>query len=163
MTAAVVKRRTLKVSETPYETVPPEVDATPEESFAPEPFLPYAGAEPEPFGGEAPSEPVAPQPEPDLPFYYHAWAPNLTVRRGRPEGFRFRGARYQPRTEQQNANARAYLAQVVPGGNPDRWMGDTPGFTREVRCPECGFFTSNLDVMDDHNQHTKHHVRIPDL
>lgn len=110
-------------------------------------------ADPEPPAAEAPANGA-------FPHYYHAYLPNLTIRRGRANEIRFRGGIYGPQTAEQEADVRAALAKYVPGGDPDRWKGDTMfdqhGAPREMRCKECGFFTANFDVFADHEMHTKH-------
>ena len=129
-----------------------------EQDFAPEPEL-----EPDEDRGFGPrpdyTAPTPPPPQ-DFPVYYHAYLPNLTIRRGRPDEIRFRGGVYTPPNEGMEERVREALAQYVPGGDVDRWKGDTlfdrAGNPRELRCRECGFFTGNDQVYDDHLQHTKH-------
>lgn len=114
-------------------------------------------------GGEADSglgerpEPVAPPPaEAGIPHYYHAYMPHLRVKRGRKDALRWMGGVIHPTTREQEARVRAALVKYVPGGNPDRWMGDTPGLDDDLRCSECGYFTRNFNVWKDHKQKTGH-------
>lgn len=105
------------------------------------------GARPEPT-------PKAPEPEHDIPHYYHAYMPHLRVRRGRKNALRWRGGVIYPRTPDQEQRVRDALRKYVPGGDPDRWKGDN--LPKEIRCAECGYFTRNFQVWEDHMQHTGH-------
>lgn len=107
------------------------------------------GARPEPA-------PVVPAVEHEIPHYYHAYLPHLRVRRGRKNALRWRGGVIYPRTPDQEARVREALRKYVPGGDPDRWKGDTPGIDQDLRCDECGYFTRNIQVWQDHRQHTGH-------
>jgi hypothetical protein len=109
--------------------------------------------------GERPEPtPKVPEPEYDIPHYYHAFMPNLWVKRGRRDALRWRGGVIRPRTPAQEARVRHALEKYVPGGNPDRWKGDTPGLDEDLRCHDesCGFFTRNINVWKDHGKKTGH-------
>lgn len=118
-----------------------------------------AAAEAEPAPEPAPEAEPAPA-APAFEPYYHPYLPNLYIHRGRRDQVRFQGGVYVPKTPQQEANVRQALTKYVPGRNPDRWKGDNlfdrNGNVKEQRCRECGFFTGNSEVMDDHLQWTKH-------
>jgi hypothetical protein len=117
-------------------------------------------------GWEAVSD-LGPRPEPapkpppsDAPdvIYYHAYYRNLRVKRGRKDAVRWRnGAVWVKKDSPQEERVRHYLVKYVPGGNPDRWMGDTLDADEEdLRCPECAYFTRNTRVWRDHMKHTGH-------
>lgn len=104
-------------------------------------------------------EPVAPEPPPLVapPHYYHAFYPNLRVKRGRKDALRWRGGVIYPKNAEQEARIRAALVKYAPGGNVDRWKGDTLDPDEEdLRCSECGYFTRNTRVWRDHMKHTGH-------
>ena len=134
------KKRRITGPDGKFQWIPVESDATP----PPE-------AEADEGAPEAPEPPAPPR---EFPIYYHAYLPNLAIHRGRSTQIKFRGGIFQPRTEQQEARVRKALRKYVPGRNPDRWMGDNS--PRELRSRECGFFTSNFEVMVEHLTHTKH-------
>jgi hypothetical protein len=123
-------------------------DDVPPEFAEPVYVNPDLGERPEPA-------PVVVETQP-YTHYWHAWLPNLTVKRGRKDQVRFKGGIYTPRSAVQDANVRKALAKYVPGGDPDRWKGDTPGLDEDLSCPECGFMTANFKVWKDHLQHTQH-------
>lgn len=106
--------------------------------------------------GPRPEPPPAPPPAEDRPHYYHAYLPHLRVRRGRKDALRWRGGVIYPTSAEQEARVRKALVKYVPGGDPDRWKGDTPGLERDLRCPECAYFTRNFNVWTDHGRKTGH-------
>lgn len=114
--------------------------------------------------GAAPPEPDEADEEPEEPEgfddYWHPYLPNLVIRRGRKDQIKFRGGVYTPRTAEEEQRVRQALRKYVPGRDPDRWKGttifDRNGNPKERRCRECGFFTSNDDVMEDHLRKTQH-------
>jgi len=106
--------------------------------------------------------PVKVEAEPQTVFecYYHAYLPHLTVKRGRKDAVRWHGGITCPTTALQEARVREALVKYVPGGNPDRWKGDTIDDDEEdLRCMECGYFTRNTRVWRDHMKHTGHDRR----
>jgi hypothetical protein len=130
---------------------PPDEDDVPPEFAEPVYVNPDLGERPEP-------EPVVVDTR-TYPHYWHAWMPHLTVKRGRKDQVRFKGGIYQPRSATQEANVRKILVKYVPGGDPDRWKGDSrdeDGEVPELTCPECSFTTNNFRVHKDHLQHTQH-------
>lgn len=110
-----------------------------------------------PVAEDAIDEPE-PAPIPDapasLPIVYHAWLPHVRIKRGRSDELRVRGGRFEIHNEQQYQQALSYLRKHVPGRDPMRWVGGNS--PRTLQCRECGFFTGNFDVFDDHLQHTHH-------
>ena len=96
-----------------------------------------------------------------MTHYYHAWLPNLQYRKGRKDQLIFRGGVIDVELgSEQEANVRKCLSRYVPGGNPDRWKGDTTfdenGFPVYQTCRECGQFTANANVFTDHLKKTDH-------
>lgn len=140
------------VTEAELEALQAEETSAPEEDLNPEWALGSVsdlGERPEP-------QPKTPEPTYDIPHYYHAFMPNLWVKRGRRDALRWRGGVINPRTPAQEARVRKALEKYVPGGNPDRWKGDTPGIDEDLRCHDCGYFTRNINVWKDHGKQTGH-------
>ena len=96
-----------------------------------------------------------------MTHYYHAWLPNLQYRKGRSDQLIFRGAVIDVEIgSEKEAKVRECLSRYVPGGNPDRWKGDTTfdenGFPVYETCRECGLFVANHNVFVDHLKKTDH-------
>lgn len=96
-----------------------------------------------------------------MTHYYHAWLPNLQYRKGRKGQLIFRGGVIDvEQGSERERTVRECLSRYVPGGNPDRWKGDTT-FDEHGRpvyetCRECGLFVANHNVFVDHLKKTDH-------
>lgn len=96
-----------------------------------------------------------------MTHYYHAWLPNLQYRKGRSDQLIFRGGVIDVEIgSEKEAKVRECLSRYVPGGNPDRWKGDTTfdenGTPVYETCRECGQFMANHNAFVDHLKKTDH-------